>query len=438
MTGFILRGGTVVNPDGQSPGDVVVRDGMIADVVAPGADVGATLDERDVSGCLVMPGLVDIQVHFREPGGTSAEDIASGSAGAAAGGMTAVVMMPNTAPAIDSVEVVRDVLAAGRGAPVDVHTSACLSVGRAGERLVDFDALHAEGVRVFTDDGDVLANAQLMREALEATTRLPGMVVSQHCEDPHLVAGGAINEGAHHADLGVGGRPREAEEVIVARDVALARLTGGRYHVLHLSTSLALAHVRRAKAEGVRVTCEVTPQHLVLTEADVARLGPNGKMNPPLRTSVDVAALRQGVADGGVDAIATDHAPHPPEAKARGLADAPPGMLGVETAASVVWTHLVGPGIISPSRAVEVLSTVPARIAGLDGHGHPVAPGNPATLCVLDPSEEWVVTPEAMASRSLNSPFAGDTLRGRVRLTVRRGEITHDVAVDGGPRGLKD
>ena len=214
----------------------------------------------------------------------------------------------------------------------------------------------------------------------------------------------------------------------MARDVALARLTGGRYHVLHLSTSLALEHVRRAKRDGTRVTCEVTPQHLVLTDADVERLGTNGKVNPPLRTALDVAALRHGLVDGVVDAVATDHAPHPPAAKARDLSTAPPGMLGVETAVSVVWTHLVARGLMSPARMVTAMSAAPARIAGLSGsHGLPVAAGNPANLCVLDPTETWRVEPATMASKSLNSPFAGDTLTGRVRMTMRRGVVEHQL-----------
>ena len=425
MTALVLRGATVVNVDGSRAADVLVREEVVAGVLPPGTDVGRGVAEVDLSGCLVMPGLVDIQVHFREPGRPEAEDIASGAEGAARGGMTAVVMMPNTRPARDDVDAVRDVLAAAAGAPVDVATSACLTVDRAGEQLVDFAALHAAGVRVFTDDGVVLASARLMREALRATTRLPGMVVSQHCEDPSLVAGGAINEGSVAEALGVAGRPAVAEEVIVARDIALARQTGGRYHVLHLSTRLALAHVAAAKAEGLPVTCEVTPQHLVLTEEDVRRLGPDGKMNPPLRQRADVDALREGAVAGVVDAIATDHAPHPPAEKARGLAQAPPGMLGTETAAAVVWTHLVGPGLMAPERAVELLSVAPARIAGLDGHGHAVAEGAPANLCVLDPAERWVVDPDQLASRSRNSPFAGQELTGRVRMTLRRGTIVH-------------
>ncbi|CAN5175303.1 dihydroorotase [soil metagenome] len=427
MATRILRGATVV--DGWTAprqADVVIDGDRITTVVPAGQAPSSGASVSDVTGLLLMPGLVDIQVHFREPGAPDAEDIASGSRGAAAGGMTAVVMMPNTTPPLDSADIVANVLASAADAVVDVHTSACLSVGRGGERLVDFSALHAAGVRIFTDDGNVLADAGLMRDALIASTTLPGMVVSQHAEDESLVAGGAINDGPTARRLGVGGRPREAEEVIVARDVALARMTGGRYHVLHLSTSLALAHVRRARAEGVRVTCEVTPQHLVLTEGDVERLGTSGKMNPPLRTAEDVDALRVGVADGTVDAIATDHAPHAPDRKALPLDQAPPGMLGVETAAAVVWTHLVRPGLLSPTQAVQLLSVRPAAIAGLHRHGGPVVGDRPANLCLLDPAASWVVAPEQMASRSLNSPFAGDTLTGRVRLTIRDGEIVHD------------
>lgn len=423
----ILRGVTVVDGT-HAPrlADVVIAGDLIDAVQGPGQARAAGADVLDATGLLLLPGLVDIQVHFREPGGIEAEDIASGAEGAARGGVTAVVMMPNTQPPLDHVDVVREVLAIGAGAPIDVHTSACLTRGRAGEQLVDFAPLHALGVRVFTDDGDALGDSALMRGALQASTRLPGMVVSQHAEDESLVAGGAINEGAVAAALGITGRPAEAEEVVVARDVALARLTGGRYHVLHLSTALALAHVRRAKAAGLAVTCEVTPQHLVLTEDDVLRLGSDGKMNPPLRTVADVEALRGGIVDGTVDAIATDHAPHSPERKSLPLADAPPGMLGVETAAAVVWTHLVGPGLLTPAQAVGLLSVRPAAIAGLHRHGGPIVPGRPATLCVFDPADRWVVDADALASRSRNSPFAGATLTGRAVRTIIDGRTVHD------------
>lgn len=415
----ILRGGTVI--DGRSVpqvADVVLSDDLVTAVLPAGQVRQRGAAVTDVTGCLITPGLVDIQVHFREPGGTEAEDIGSGAQAAARGGVAAVVMMPNTTPPIDTPDMVREVRSLGRRALVDVHTAAALTIDRAGERLVDFDRLYQAGVRIFTDDGSALMHSGLMRQALEATTRLAGMVVSQHAEDAALVAGGAINEGAVAHRLGVQGRPPEAEEIIVARDLILARSTGGRYHVLHLSTGAALELVSQARGRGVDVSCEVTPQHLVLTEEDVARLGTVGKMNPPLRTAADVTALRVGVAGGTVDAIATDHAPHSPARKSLPLDQAPPGMLGVETAATVVWTHLVGPGLLTPQQAITLLSVRPARIAGLSRHGGPVAPGRPANLCVFDPEEQWRVDATSLASRSANTPFDGEPMTGRPVLTV--------------------
>ncbi|MEE8602746.1 dihydroorotase [Euzebya tangerina] len=428
MDARIIRGATLPGNAAYEavPADVVIEDERVVHVAPAGAADAGGRTVTEATGLLLLPGLVDIQVHFREPGTPEAEDVASGAAAAASGGMTAVVMMPNTTPPLDNVDIVRAVLRSGDSAPVEVHTSACITRGRAGEELVDVDALHAAGVRVFTDDGNSVMNARLMRQALRATTRLPGMVVSQHCEDESLVAGGAVNEGPVAERFQVGGRPAVAEEIIVARDIALAADTGGRYHVLHLSAAGSLEQVRRAKAAGLAVTCEVTPQHLVLTETAVERLGTHGKMNPPLRTDADVESLRMGLVDGTVDAVATDHAPHAPDRKAAPLADAPPGMLGVETAASVVWTHLVHPGIISAARAVEVLSSRPAAIVGLADHGGPITAGMTANLCLFDPAHRWTVAPEDMASRSRNDPFAGEELTGRAVLTLLRGTPTLD------------
>lgn len=427
---FAIRGGIVLDTGRTRRADVVVHQGRIAAVLEAGDDsVGRVEVTLDASGCLVMPGLVDIQVHFREPGPDDvlrhAEDIASGSLGAVRGGMTAVLMMPNTTPPIDRVDVVRDVMRRARSAPLDVRTAAALTIDRAGTALVDFDALHREGVRVFTDDGDSLMNSALMRDALLAATRLPGMVVSQHAEDAALVAGGAVNAGPVAEQLGVGGRPAVAEEIVVARDLALVRETGGRYHVLHMSSGGTASLVAQAKANGLPVTCEVTPQHLVLTQEDVPRLRGDGKMNPPLRTAADVAALRRGLAEDLIDAIATDHAPHPPAQKAAGVAAAPPGMLGTETAAAVVWTHLVHTRVISPAQAVAALSLRPARIAGFEEQGRPVEAGEPANLCVFDPERRWVVDARRLASRATNSPFHGQELHGAVRYTVCKGKITH-------------
>jgi dihydroorotase len=262
-----------------------------------------------------------------------------------------------------------------------------------------------------------------MRHALEYATALPGAVIAQHAEDPALVAGGHMHEGAWSSRLGIAGRPAEAETTIVARDLALARLTGGRYHVLHLSSAGSADLVRAAKADGVRVTAECTPQHLVLTDASCASFDPVFKMNPPLRTDADVAALRTALADGVVDAIATDHAPHAPETKDVPFEEAPPGMLGVETALAVVLTELVAHGHVTLERCLEALSWRPARIAGLHEHGGPIAPGRPAHLCVVDPALRFTVDAARLASRSRNSPWHGRELTGKVRHTVLRGEV---------------
>lgn len=402
------------------PVDVVIDGGRISAVV-PAGQAPAAQRRLDASDAWVMPGFVDIQVHFRTPGATDSEDMASGAAGAAMGGVTACVIMPNTNPPIDTPDIVAEVLALASGVPCDVRTSAAITAGRAGERLADLTALYGVGVRVFTDDGDCVADDALMHAALAATVRLPGAVISQHAEDPAMVAGGVVNAGAVAERLGVRGRPAAAEVSVVHRDIELTRRTGGRYHVLHLSTAAAMELVARAKSDGVRVTAEVTPQHLVLTEDDVERLGTTGKMNPPLRLADDVAALRSGIVEGVLDAVATDHAPHHPTLKERPLAEAPPGMIGVETMASVVWSELVVTGQMSPARFVEVASTAPARIASITDHGQPIRPGSPANVTVFDPAENWTVRAADLQSRSANSPWAGHTLTGRVRHTVLAG-----------------
>ncbi|MEM7273725.1 MAG: dihydroorotase [Actinomycetota bacterium] len=420
---WALRGGTVVDRLGVRQADVTV-DG---DAIVAVGDTPPDARSIDVSGCYVLPGLVDIQVHFRTPGGEVSETMESGAASAALGGVTACVMMPNTIPTIDSVEMVRAVRERAVGLPCDVLTSAAITVAREGNELTDFEALYDEGVRIFTDDGTAVANTALMRQALAATVKLPGSVVSQHAEDPDLVGDGSLNESPVAERLGVIGRPREAEEIIVARDLILARRTGGRYHVLHLSTAEALDLIRTARAAGVRATAEVTPQHLLLNELDVEPLGTSGKMNPPLRESSDNAALREGIRDGSIDAIATDHAPHSPESKCRPLAEAPPGMLGVETSAAVVFSELVAEGALDLQRAAEVLSTNPAAIAGLDGpagHGGPIVAGAAANLAVIDPQAEWVISGTDLASRSDNTPWQGRRLNARVRHTVLRGRFT--------------
>jgi dihydroorotase len=413
---IVITGGTVVDAGGTRVADVgIAADGTIAEL---GDDLhGATT--LDASGCVVLPGLVDLHTHLREPGGEDAETILTGSRCAVRGGFTAVVAMPNTTPTIDSAAVVRQVLELGRDALCEVATSAAITVGRSGEALSPMGELADEGVRLFTDDGTGVQDGRLMRRALEYGAGL-GVTLMQHCEDAALAAGGHMHEGAWSSRLGIAGQPAEAEELMVQRDLALARLTGARMHFQHLSTARSVAMVRAAKAEGLPVTAEATPHHLVLTDACCASFDPVFKVNPPLRTDADVAAVRAGLLDGTIDVIATDHAPHPVHAKERPFDEAPPGMLNLETALAVVHTELGETWGLEA--IVAAMSTRPAAIAGMPDQGGPIEVGRPANLCVFDPTFTWTVDAADTASLSRNSPWAGRTLTGRVRHTVCAGE----------------
>ncbi len=421
---LVIRGGRVVDATGERMADVLVRDGLVADVAerVEGARV------LDAGGCIVAPGLVDLHTHLREPGNEEAETIDSGARAAALGGFTAVVAMPNTEPPLDDAAVAASVLGTGRDAVCDVAVSGCITKGRRGEELAPMGELHALGVRIFTDDGACVADAAVMRHALEYAGSLPGAVVAQHAEDASLAEGGHMHEGAWSSKLGIPGRPAAAETTVVARDVMLAELTGIRVHFLHLSTAAAVELVRAAKQRGVPVTAEATPHHFTLTDAECRTFDPAFKVHPPLRTEADVAAVKAGLADGTIDAIATDHAPHVPEAKERPFEEAPPGMLGLETALALTLSELVEPGALELRDALARLAWRPAAIAGLGGHGGPIEPGRPANLCVIDPAVRWEVDPGRLASRSRNTPYAGRKLTGRVRHTVLRGE---PVVVDG-------
>jgi len=414
----------VVDATGDRVADVLVQGGVVA---AVGRRVeGAPV--LDAAGCMVVPGLVDLHAHLREPGDEEAETIETGARAAALGGFTAIVAMPNTEPPLDDAAVVASVLAAGREAMCDVASSGCITKGRRGEELAPMGELYALGVRIFTDDGACVGEAGVMRRALEYAGALPGAVLAQHAEDPSLAGGGHMHEGAWSSQLGIPGRPEAAEATVVARDVMLAELTGTPVHFLHLSTAAAVALVRDAKERGVPVTAEVAPHHFTLTDAECRTFDPAFKVHPPLRTDADVAAVKAGLADGTIDAIATDHAPHVPEAKERPFEEAPPGMLGLETAFALTLTELVEPGVLALRDALACLSWQPAAIAGFDGHGGPIEPGRPANLCVVDPAVRWEVDPSRLASRSRNTPYAGRKLTGRVRHTVLRGE---PVVVDG-------
>jgi len=427
--GLLLQGGRVVDATGERVADVAVRpDGTIAGV-GPDLDLEALglsgAEVLDCGGCVVAPGLVDLHTHLREPGREEAETIESGSRAAALGGYTAVVAMPNTEPAIDAAGVVRQVLAAGADAGLcDVRVAGSITVGRRGDALAPMAEMADLGVQIFTDDGSGVQDDRLMRRALEYASGL-GLTLAQHCEVEALSEGGHMHEGAWSSRLGIPGIPAEAEELMVFRDIALSRLTGARVHFQHLSTAGAVELVRQAKAKGLPVTAEATPHHFTLTHAEVASYDPTFKVNPPLRSDDDVAAVKAGLVDGTIDAIATDHAPHTQEVKEAPFDEAPCGMLGLETALALAITELVEPGLLTLAEVLALLSWRPAAIAGLEGvHGGPVAEGAPAHLVVLDPSQEWTVDPARLASRSRNTPYAGRTVRGKVRHTVLCGEPT--------------
>jgi dihydroorotase len=417
LKSVLIRGGRVVDAGGERAADVAVEDGRIAAVVVDGSDLAADV-VLDAGGCLVAPGLVDLHTHLRQPGREEAETVETGARAAALGGFTCVLAMPNTDPPIDSAGVAREVLEVGRDACCEVRTSAAITVGRQGAQLTPMAELAALGVRFFTDDGDGVQDGRLMRRALEYAQGL-GVTLAQHCEDAVLAAGGAMHEGAWSSRLGLPGQPAEAEELMVLRDIALARLTGGRVHFQHLSTRRSVELVAAAKAEGLPVTCEAAPHHFTLTDACCASYDPVFKVNPPLRTEDDVAAVRRGLADGAIDCIATDHAPHPPEAKEQPFDQAAPGMLGLETALALALTHLDQP----IAEVLGLLSWRPAALLGVgDRHGGPIEAGRPANLCVVDPTAAWTVDPAALASRSRNTPYGAMTLTGRVRHTLLRGE----------------
>jgi dihydroorotase len=420
---FLIKGARIL---GGEPTDLLIRDGVVAAVGRDAADPAA--ETVDADGLVALPGLVDLHTHLREPGREDAETVQTGSRAAALGGFTAVCAMANTDPVADTAGVVEQVWRLGREAGlVDVQPIGAVTVGLGGERLAELGAMadSAARVRIFSDDGHCVHDPRLMRRALEYVKAFDG-VIAQHAEEPRLTGGAQLHEGEVSARLGLTGWPAVAEESIIARDALLAGHVGARLHICHVSTAGSVDIIRWAKQRGVRITAEVTPHHLLLTDTRAESYDPVFKVNPPLRTNTDVLALRAALADGTIDIVATDHAPHATEDKECEWAYARPGMLGLETALSIVL-DTCGPradGGLDWDGVAERMSRAPARIAGLTDHGHAPAPGAPANLCLVDPAARWQVDPGSLASRSRNTPYAGMTLPGRIVATFLRGEPT--------------
>ncbi|RTL66741.1 MAG: dihydroorotase [Pseudonocardiaceae bacterium] len=421
MTDLFIRN---ARPYGDDAVDLVVRDGVITEIGA-GLEAPEDVETLDAEGRVLLPGLVDLHVHLREPGGEESETIETGSRAAALGGFTAVFAMPNTDPVADTDVVTAHVRR--RGAEVglvDVHPVGAVTVGLEGERLAELGTMaSAAGVRMFSDDGHCVNDPLVMRRALEYASALD-VVIAQHAEDHRLTQGAQANEGVVASRLGLAGWPATAEETIVARDCALAREAGARLHVCHVSSARTVDVLRSAKAAGVTVSAEVTPHHLLLTDAALTSYDPVNKVNPPLRTAADTQAMRAALAEGVIDVVATDHAPHASQYKDTEWQVAKPGMLGLQTALSVVVHTMVEPGLLDWHGVARVMSERPAEIAGLPDQGRPIAVGEPANLALVDADEPWTVRGAALASRASNTPYEGMRLPAVVVATVLRGRLT--------------
>lgn len=419
---ILIRGGRVIDPSRRTDGvaDVYLADGKVASVGRgiTGED-GALVIEA--AGKVVAPGLIDLHVHLREPGQEDLETVATGAMAAAAGGFTAVCAMPNTDPVVDNQGTVGFIVSqAQRAAKARVYPIGAISLGQKGERLAEFGELVGAGAVAVSDDGKPVMSSHLMRTALEYA-RTFGIPVADHCEDLSLAQGGAMHEGIVATRLGLKGIPAAAEEIMVARDILLAELTGGHVHLCHMSTRGSVELIRRAKEKGLKVTAEATPHHFTLTHEACEGYNTNAKMNPPLREAADREAIRQGLKDGVLDVIASDHAPHHYDAKEREFDDAPNGILGLETALGLAVAELVESGLIALPDLLNRMSTAPARIFNLPGGT--LAVGAPADVLVFDPKVRWTVDPERFHSKSRNTPFGGRQLTGRAEATIVRGRV---------------
>jgi dihydroorotase len=419
---WVIRG---ARPLGGEPADITITDAAITEI-GPGAAAPPGAQVLDAAGLIALPGLVDLHTHLREPGREDAETIETGTLAAALGGFTAVHAMANTDPVADTAGVTEQIWRLGRAAGhCDVQPVGAVTVGLGGSRLAEFGAMadSAARVRMFSDDGRCVSDAVLMRRALEYVKAFDG-VIAQHAQEPRLTEGAQMNEGVASGRLGLTGWPAVAEEAVIARDCLLAAHVGSALHICHVSTAGSVEIIRWAKSKGWRVTAEVTPHHLLLTDELVASYDPVYKVNPPLRTPADVAALREALADGTIDCVATDHAPHPVEDKETEWAVAAHGMTGLETALRVVQEAMVDTGLLGWAQVADRMSARPAAIGRLAGQGQPLAPGSPANLVLYDPAVRAAVDPATHASRSRNSPFAGMVLPGQVVATFLRGRPT--------------
>ena len=424
MKPILLRGGRLIDPSQEldETSDLLIDDGKIT---ATGGSLGSPdgAEVIDCSGLIVSPGFIDVHCHLREPGREDVETVATGARAAAAGGFTAVCAMPNTEPVTDNQAAVGFIVRQGhRAAAARVYPIGAISVGQQGKVLAEFGEMVGAGAVAVSDDGKPVASAQLMRTALEyaRTFRIP---VIDHCEEPTLSAGGSMNEGIVSAQLGLKGIPAEAEEIMVIRDILLARLTGGHVHLAHMSTYGSVELIRWGKERGIRVTAEVCPHHLSLTEESVRGYKTDAKMNPPLRTARDVEALREAVKDGTIDLVATDHAPHHYDEKEREFADAPNGIVGLETALAVVMTNLVEKGHLGYADLVDRMACAPARIFNLPGGS--LKKGSAADVTVFDPKARWTVDPSRFLSKGRNTPYSGMSLVGRAACTIVAGMVVY-------------
>jgi len=412
---------------GAKPVDILIENGVITRV---GTAITSSADETlDATGLIALPGFVDLHTHLREPGRENSETIATGSLAAARGGYTAVSAMANTLPVADTAAIVEQVSAIGKSVGlVDVFPIGAVTKGLEGHELADLGSMAQSkaAVRIFSDDGNCVSDPLLMRRALEYVKQFDG-VIAQHAQDPRLTEGAQMNEGVIASTLGLKGWPAVAEESIIARDILLANMVGARLHICHVTTAGGVEIIRWAKAQGMKVTAEVTPHHLLLTDELAQSYDPIYKVNPPLRTSADVTALRAALVDGTIDVIGTDHAPHPVESKECEWQNAAFGMVGLETAFPILYTTLISTGAMSWERAAQVMSSTPAEIGGYKNHGQELKAGSPAQIVLIDRSGSMVVDRAQLASKSKNTPFHGMEFQGTVAATVFNGHLTHKV-----------